>query len=69
MKSRYYYQPGDLPALATKEYSNIKSIGNCEETKLSQCEMSAWTTLKVYHIRDDKRTGCSKDKAATCAKG
>ena len=69
MKTRYYYQPGMLPATAKAEYDRTGTLGDCQETKISHCEQSAWSSLKIYHIRDDKRPGCqNKDKAANCKK-
>lgn len=69
MKSRYYFKPGHLPLEATSEYTRIKSTGNCKETKLSHCEMSAWEDLIRYRIRDDQRNGCEKkEKAVECKK-
>lgn len=66
MKTRYYYQPGDLPPAAKLEYTHISSTTDCVETKISHCEMNAWSTLKVYHIAKDTRKGCTQAKAASC---
>jgi hypothetical protein len=66
MKTRYYFKPGHLPPEATKEYERIKANKNCEETRLSHCEMNPWDSLKLYRIRKDERTGCDKAKAIEC---
>ena len=67
MKARYYYKTGMLPAPAKAEYTNIGSLSDCMETQISQCEMSAWSTLKVYHISTDTtRTGCDQQNAVDC---
>ncbi len=67
MKSRYYFKPGHLPDEAKTTYESIKSIGTCEETKISHCEQTAWSKLKLYRIKDDRRDGCKKkNKAIDC---
>ena len=68
MKARYYFKPGHLPDDAEQELERIKSTKDCEETKLSHCEQSAWGNLKIYRPRDDVRKGCDKDKAIECDK-
>lgn len=69
MKSRYYFKPGMLPEQAQAEYKKIKSTGDCIETRLLQCEMSAWNQLQIYRIKDDVRKGCeNKSKASDCYK-
>ncbi len=69
MKTRYYYKKGMLPKKAEQEYKRISALGDCQETKLSHCEESAWDTLKIYHInKDTTRPGCQNhDKAIDCA--
>lgn len=70
MKSRYYFKPGHLPKKARDEYARIGSIKDCEETKISLCEQSAWNRLTTYRIRKDIRKGCETgDKAIECGGG
>jgi hypothetical protein len=69
MKSRYYFKPGHIPTNAAAEFSRISTTKDCEETKLSHCEMSAWNSLSLYRPRNDVRKGCQhKDKAIDCDK-
>ncbi len=73
MKTRYYYKPGSLPKDAATEYKDIMPAGadsasfsDCLNTGISHCTMNAWSTIKVYRMRDDVRKGCDKDKAIDC---
>lgn len=69
MKVRHYFKPGHLPQAAADEFTRISSTKDCEDTKLSHCEMSAWNTLKIYRPVKDVRQGCkNKDRAADCEK-
>jgi hypothetical protein len=66
MKIRKYYKPTHLPDQAVQEYKRIQWTSDCIETKITQCEQSAWNTLKIYRIQKDVRKGCDKDKAIDC---
>lgn len=66
VKTRRYYKPGMLPTHAAEEYKRIKSTNDCEETRLQQCEMSAWDKLELYRIQDDKINPCDKAKSSDC---
>ncbi len=66
MKTRYYFKPGELPPEASAEYTKIHSIGTCEETKISHCEQTAWSSLQLYRPSQDVRTGCDKSNATQC---
>lgn len=69
MKVRHYFKPGNLPKEAEAEFKRIDSTSDCEETKLSHCEMNAWSALKIYRPVEDLRKGCkNKDRAADCEK-
>lgn len=67
MKSRYYFKPGALPKAAKAFYDKMKfPTSNCEESRLSQCEMSAWDKLTLYRIYNDRRKPCNKKSANDC---
>lgn len=69
MKSRYYFKPGHFPDEAKTALKDATSTTDCEETKISHCEMSAWDKLKIYRAREDVRQGCkNKDKSIECEK-
>lgn len=69
MKTRYYYKPGHLQPKARVEYSRINSTIDCEETRILQCEQSAWGSMRLYRIKDDNRKGCEEgSRAVECEK-
>lgn len=57
MKTRTFYKEGMLPKNAKKEYDRIKSTSDCEDPHLSDCELKAWDTIKLYRVRNDERKG------------
>ncbi len=76
MKTRYYFKPDHLPKDAVEEYKQIMPNGadsatfsDCLNNGISHCTMNAWSTIKIYRMRNDVREGCDKDKAIDCKEG
>jgi hypothetical protein len=76
MKTRYYFKPDHLPKDAVEEYKSIMPAGadsatfsDCLNNGISHCTMNAWSTIKIYRMRNDVREGCDKDKAIDCEEG
>ena len=65
LRERTFFK-GTLPKPAQDEYKNIKSNGNCEDTKIRQCLLDSWSSVDIYRIREDYRKGCDQEKASAC---
>jgi len=53
MKTRYLYKPGFMPTNMVDSLNLLKSNRNCEDTKLSHCELSTWDSIELYRVTDD----------------
>lgn len=58
VKTRRLWKPNMLPEPVRRELEeDLDWIISCEDTKLSDCEMRAWNSVKLYRISEDERQG------------
>ncbi len=59
LKTRKLFKPGEMRKVVESELKRLNWTTSCADTKLTECEMQPWSTLKLYRPVSDVLKGTS----------